>query len=49
MTSESIPLIFSADVVEALPLYYRCMAQHLANTGRAVIRNSEEEADEESV
>lgn len=49
MISESVPLIFSADVVEALPVYYRCMAQHLANTGRAIIRNSEEEADGESV
>lgn len=49
MISESVPLIFSADVVESLPVYYRCMAQHLANTGRAVIRNSEEETDGELV
>jgi len=32
---------FPADVVNGLPLYYRAMAEHLAETGRAVITDSE--------
>jgi hypothetical protein len=33
---------FSRDVVENLPLYYRAMAEHLAETGRAVIKGTSE-------
>ena len=46
MTSSSegnIPS-FRADVVNSLPLYYRATAEHLAETGRAVIVTSEKES-----
>jgi uncharacterized membrane-anchored protein YhcB (DUF1043 family) len=33
---------FSADVVNSLPLYYRALAEHLAETGRAVIEDTSE-------
>lgn len=42
LASEQI--ILSAEVVNSLPVYYRCLAQHLANTGRAVITESEKES-----
>jgi hypothetical protein len=36
-TSDVLIPSFSPDVVESLPLYYRAMALHLADTGRAII------------
>jgi len=44
MTSASDVLMpsFSSEVVDSLPLYYRAMALHLANTGRAIIEPSEQ-------
>lgn len=33
---------FSSDVVNSLPLYYRAMAEHLAETGRMVITEKRE-------
>lgn len=41
--SASEPIILSADVIPELPLFYRAMVQHLADTGRAVIKDSEKE------
>ena len=35
MSSSSEVLTFSRDVVDSLPDYYRCLAEHLADTGRA--------------
>lgn len=43
LASEQI--ILSAEVVNSLPVYYRCLAQHLANTGRAVITDSPEKTE----
>lgn len=43
LTSES--LTFSREVVDSLPLYYRAMAEHLAETGRAVITGSSEKQE----
>ena len=43
LASEQI--ILSADVVNSLPLYYRCLAQHLADTGRAVITEKPENTE----
>jgi len=41
MMSQSEPLlIFSDDVVQSLPPYYRAEIKHLVNTGRAVITES---------
>lgn len=34
---------FSADVIRELPLFYRAMAEYLAETGRAVIVSSEKD------
>jgi len=34
---------FSASVIRELPLFYRAMAEYLAETGRAVIKDSEKE------
>jgi len=34
---------FSSDVVDSLPLYYRALAHHLAETGRAIIKEKEQE------
>lgn len=42
MTSASEPIIFSSDVVKSLPLLYRATALHLANTGRVIIKDSEQ-------
>jgi len=39
MSSSSEVLTFSRDVVESLPLYYKALAQHLAETGRVVIQD----------
>ena len=39
---------FSREVVESLPLYYRAMAEHLADTGRAVITGSLEKSAEKA-
>jgi len=35
-------LTFSSEVVDSLPLYYRALAHHLADTGRAIIEPSEQ-------
>ena len=40
MKSALRPIILSSDVVKKLPLYYRALAQHLANTGRAIIKET---------
>ena len=42
-TSEILTL--SSEVVQSLPLYYRALAQHLSETGRAVIENPSEQPD----
>jgi len=44
MSSSSEVLTFSRDVVDSLPDYYKCLAEHLAETGRAVITDSENKA-----
>lgn len=41
MSSSSEVLTFSRDVVDSLPDYYKCLAERLAETGRAVITESE--------
>ena len=40
--SASEVLTFSSEVVDSLPLYYKALAQHLADTGRATIGPSEQ-------
>jgi hypothetical protein len=35
--------VLSSDVIADLPLYYRVLAQYLAETGRVVIKDSEKE------
>jgi len=42
MSSSSEVLTLSSDVVESLPIFYRAMAQHLAETGRAIIKGPSE-------
>ena len=37
------PIILFSDVVDSLPLYYRALALHLADTGRVVIKDTLEE------
>lgn len=37
---------FPLEVVDSLPLYYRAMAHHLADTGRAVIEDPSEQPKE---
>jgi hypothetical protein len=44
--SASEVLTFSSDVVDSLPLYYRALAKHLADTGRAIIEFSEKPEEE---
>lgn len=36
-TSDVLIPSFASDVVDSLPLYYRALAHHLADTGRAII------------
>ena len=36
---------FSVDVVDSLPLYYKALAQHLADTGRAIIESPSEKIE----
>lgn len=36
---------FSADVVRSLPLLYRATALHMANIGRAIIKEDPEQLD----
>lgn len=45
MSSSSEVLTFSRDVVDSLPDYYRCLAEHLADTGRAVIKDNSEKTE----
>jgi hypothetical protein len=47
MTSSADVIIpsFPSDVVESLPIYYRAMAQHLAETGRITIEDSAGQPD----
>jgi len=40
--SASEVLTFSSEVVDSLPLYYKALAHHLADTGRAIIEDSSE-------
>jgi hypothetical protein len=42
------PIILFSDVVDSLPLYYRAMAQHLADTNRIIIKGSSEESAKEA-
>lgn len=44
MKSTLKPITLSSDVVKGLPLYYRALVQHLANTGRAIITDSPKKA-----
>jgi len=44
--SASGQIILSPDVVNSLPVYYRCLVQHLADTGRAVIKDASGKPDE---
>jgi uncharacterized membrane-anchored protein YhcB (DUF1043 family) len=44
--STSDVLTFSSEVVESLPLYYRALAKHLADTGRAIIEDPSEKGKE---
>ena len=48
-TSDVLIPSFSSDVVDSLPLQYRAMALHLAETGRVKIEDSEKEQPEEEV
>jgi hypothetical protein len=41
-TSANIIPSFSSEIVDSLPLYYKALAQHLADTGRATIGPSEQ-------
>lgn len=45
MTLTSEPIIFSSEVIDNLPLYYRAMALYLANVGRAIIKKPSEIVD----
>jgi len=47
VSSSSEVLIFSSEVVESLPLYYRAIAEHLADTGRAIIGDPSEKSEKE--
>jgi hypothetical protein len=40
------PIILFSGVVNGLPLYYRALAEHLADTGRVVIKDISEEKPE---
>ena len=41
-TSDVLIPSFSADVIAALPLWYKALAHHLADTGRAIIEDPSE-------
>jgi len=45
MSSSLEVLTFSSDVVDSLPLFYRALAHHLADTGRAIIEDSSEKPE----
>jgi len=44
-TSANIIPSFSSEIVDSLPLYYRALAQHLADTGRAIIESPSEKQE----
>jgi hypothetical protein len=46
MTISLDQLVISPGVFESLPLYYRAMAQHLADTGRVIIGDPSEKEQE---
>jgi len=41
-TSDVLIPSFSAEVVDSLPAYYKALARHLADTGRAIIEDPSE-------
>jgi uncharacterized membrane-anchored protein YhcB (DUF1043 family) len=43
MSSSSEVLTISLEVVNSLPAYYRALAHHLADTGRAIIEDPSEQ------
>jgi hypothetical protein len=43
--SASEVLTFSSEVVDSLPLYYKALAYHLADTGRAIIESPSEKQE----
>jgi len=45
--SASEVLTFSSEVFDSLPLYYRALAEHLENTGRAIIEDPSEKPEKE--
>ena len=47
MSSSSEVLTISSEVFDSLPLYYRALAHHLADTGRAVIEDPSEKSQED--
>lgn len=49
MTSSADVLIpsFSSDVIKSLPIYYRAVAEHLADSGRVIIRDPSELPEKE--
>ena len=47
MESASVP-IFTSDDVAALPDDFRVIAEHLAESGRVIIKGSSEESEKEA-
>jgi len=44
-TSDVLIPSFSSEVIDSLPLYYKALAHHLADTGRAIIESPSEKIE----